>query len=218
MTSLNRLQNICKDAHFTKKGKASFRIIGDGVLQVVKVKYERAFCSDLLYIGLLSMYGELQPECFTSHGCIVRYPIVNCVIQKDIPPVSVPPFDEQVKLLQSNVLPWLDSIRTQKQLVTAITKLDRRWNDEIKIAPYLACGEINHAKKVVREILLQHGFAESNRRLTNDTLFFDALDFAGIGEDPYQELLYMIDRADVDEIHDYLKSNHAKNVSMASFL
>lgn len=218
MPSLNLLQNICKAAHFTKKGKAYFRVTGDGVLQIVKVKYERAFYADLLYIGLLSMYGELQPEWFTSRGCIVRYPVVNCAIQKDIPPVSAPPFGEQVELLQSKVIPWLDSIITQKQLVTAITKLDCRWNDENKIAPYLACGEVNHAKKVVREIIMQHDFAEYNRCAAYDISSFDSLEFRERESDAYYKLMGMIDREDPYEIQCYLRRNYAQNTARASFL
>ena len=218
MTSLNLLQTICRDAHFAKRGKAYFRIVGDGVLQIVKTRYERALYSDVLYIGLFSMYGKLQPEWFTSMGCITKYPVVNCAIQKDMPLVIVPSMDEQVLLFRSKVLPWLDSVDTQKRLVTAITKLDRLWNDENKIAPYLACGEVNHAKKVIREIMLQHDFARMNGAAKDDMPYFDGIEWQWSRRDPLQEVLQMIDRSDSDAIRNYLQNNYTENMKQTRFM
>lgn len=217
MTSLNSLDTICRDAHFTKRGRAYFRVIGDGVLQIVKRQYQRAFYADELCVGLLSMYSEMQPEWFTSFGCITRYPVVNCAMQKDIPLLAVPPMDEQVQMLQDIVLPWMDSIDAQKRLISAITKMDRRWNDSFKIAPYLACGETNHAKKVVREILAQHAFAYDNRSLSGDYPPSDVEEWEKQEDEDFYQLLKMIDRADLEEIHKFLQRNYEQNRVYAKF-
>jgi hypothetical protein len=84
---------------------------------------------------------------------------MNCAAQNEIPVVYAPPICDQIELFRDPVLDWLNSIDTQKKLSIAIRKLDSTWNDAMKIAPYLACAEINHAKKVVNEIVKQHTYA-----------------------------------------------------------
>lgn len=193
-----KLKNICFAAGFTRRGKAFFRVAGDGVFQVIKLKYERVFRADLICIGLFSMYDQLLPQWFTATGCIPRYSVVECAIQATMPLVAAPPMSMQIDLLQSKVMLWLDSIDTQKKLSIAVGKVDRRWNDGLKFGPYLACGEANHAKKVAREILAQHA-----TQLEQDFVWFD--------------LLAMLDRADPAEIGSYLKANYARNMEYAKF-
>lgn len=216
-TKFNMLHHICVTAGFTKRGKAYFRINGDGVLQVIKLQYERAFSEKILSVGLFSMYGRLEPEWFTSIGCITRYDILNCYDQTERSLVFAPAIDVQVDMLRRKALSWLDSIVTQKQLITAITKLDRSWNDDLKFAPYLACGEINHAKKVVREILAQHEFAYYSRSMMGDHPSLDVLAREEQEDNDLYQLLKMIDRADPEEINNYLQSNYARNRGYAKF-
>lgn len=213
----NELKNGCIASGFTQKGQSFFRVIGDGVLQVIKCKYERKLRGDIIYIGLFSMYGDLQPQWFTASGCIPRYSITNCYYQNNMPLVFAIPMQTQIDMLGSQVIHWLDSIDTQKKLIRAISMLDPRWNDRLKIGAYLACGEVNHAKKVVREILSQCDFGRISRnqyREDSNGLLILKRDQEG-GD--FQALLEMIDRADPAEIDAYLKENYARNLTYAKF-
>ena len=142
-----KIHQLCTSAGFVSKGKTYFRVIGDGVLQVIKCKRQQALREDVISIGLFSMYNSLQPAWFTAMGSIARYSIINCYNQNNMPLVFSVPIQAQIEMLSSKVLPWLNTIDTQKKLSRAISVLDPRWNDSLKIGPYLACGEVNHAKK-----------------------------------------------------------------------
>ncbi len=216
MQLFEELKSLCIASGFARKGQAFFRIVGDGVLQVIKCKYERSLRGDILSVGLFSMYGDLQPQWFTASGCIPRYSITNCFYQNNRPLVLAVPLLTQLDMLKSQVLPWLDSIDTQKKLIRAISRLDPRWNDGLKVGPYLACGEGNHAKKVLREILSQHDFARINRSRyeaePNGLLLKQEQE-----DDNLLALLELIDRDDPNEIHAYLMGNYTRNMAYAKF-
>lgn len=217
MLLFDELKKICIASGFTQKGKTFFRLVGDGVLQIIKCKYQRNLGGDIISIGLLSMYGYLQSKWFTASGSIPRYSIINCFYQNNIPLILAVPLQTQLDMLDNQVLPWLDSIDTQKKLIRAITKLDPRWNDRLKIGPYLACGEMNHAKKVVREILAQHDLGRISRsQYCEDSNGLLILKKEQEG-DNLQALLEMITREDPDELNTYLKDNYARNMDYAKF-
>lgn len=212
-----KIKQLCIFSGFTSKGKTFFRIVGDGVLQIVKCKHQRSLQRDVIYIGLLSMYDSLQPQWFTASGSIARYSIVNCYHQNNMPLVFAVPIQTQIDMFCSKVLPWLDTIDTQKKLCRAINTLDRRWNDSLKIGPYLACGEVNHAKKVVREILAQHDFSRLQRIQYHEESSGERSLQRDQADTELQCLLEMIDRADVSEIESYLKANYLRNMEHARF-
>lgn len=211
------VQAICVAAGFVRKGKTFFRVWGDGVLQVIQYKYERVFCSEVIVIGLFSMYDDLQAQWFTARGAIPRYSVVNCYEQSQMPQVFVPPIGAQIKMLQNRVMQWLNSIDTQKKLITAIRKLDPRWNDNLKIGPYLACGESNHAKKVIKEIICQHNYAWHRRMTMQDVPTEKLLVDFERGENRFHSLLDLINRGDMSQVDAYLKSNYDRNMRLASF-
>lgn len=64
---------------FFRRGNAYFRIMGDGVLQLLKFEHERCFSHLSLCVGLYSMYSELEQRLFTSSGCIPQYSVMNFV-------------------------------------------------------------------------------------------------------------------------------------------
>ena len=80
----DELKKLCIASGFTRKGQAFFRLIGDGVLQVIKCKYERNLRGDIISVGLFSMYGYMQPQWFTASGSIPRYSITNCFYQNNM--------------------------------------------------------------------------------------------------------------------------------------
>lgn len=215
--SFHRLKQLCIASGFTQKGKTFFRLVGDGVLQVIKCKYQRNIGADLISVGLFSMYSDLQPQWLTASGCIPRYSILSCFHGTLTPVTFAIPINTQLDMLESQVLPWLNSIDTQKKLIRAITQLDSRWNDRLKIGPYLACGELHHAKKVLREILASHDFGNlQSRKLYEDPSGMLYLKKEQIAESP-QVLLDMISRGSADEIHAYLKTSYARNLEYAAF-
>ena len=207
---LEQLCSICAEAGFARKGNAFFRIVGDGVLQIVRPRYERAFRTYVIFVGLLSMYDRLTPWHFTATGCVAHYPVTNCASRNGIPLIFAPDLAVQTELLRAKVIPWLDSLDTQKALVQAISQLDPRWNDARKIGPFIACGQINHARKVIKEIIGQHAYAQA-RSLTRQTA--PAID----RESQIYSLLALLNRNDPDEIDAFLQENYAQNLNFANF-
>lgn len=211
------LKAVCIAAGFTQRGNAYFRLVGDGVLQIVSKKRERAFRADVIRIGLLSMYGCLKQQYFTELGCIARYGIEQCAYQTNRPSIYALPMEQQLQMLQKMVLPWLDTIDTQKKLKRAILALDPRWNDSMKLGPFMACGEIHHAKKVLTEILAQHSFARISRIQYQEEESGERVVRREQEDLELQELLDMLDRNDPKEISDYLAENYKRNLEYASF-
>ena len=213
----DRLKDICIASGFVLKGRSFFRIVGDGVLQVIKCKYQRRLGGDIISVGLFSMYGCLQPQWITGGGSIARYSIFNCFNQNNTPLYSAIPFQTQLDMLSDQVLPWLNLLDTQKKLISALTKLDPRWNDRLKIGPYLACGEINHAKKVLREVLANHDFGGIGQQEyceePNGMLFLKKEH----AEDDPIVLLEMISKGTPSQIDAYLKENYARNMEYGKF-
>ena len=204
-------------AGFAQKGKAYFRVVGDGILQIIRPQYERVFRSDVVYIGLLSMYDYLMPQHFTSTGSITRYPVSNCAAFDQRPLAFYPSAELQLDLLHNKVIPWLNTINTQKQLINAISRLDPRWNDSLKIIPYLACGEINHARKVAKEILRQHDFAYARRLAYQDTPPPTLNASHSESDNRLCALIALMEKKDPNEIRACLSNNYAQNIIYAKF-
>ena len=147
-SGLTEVQALCAACGFARKGKSFFRVWGDGVLQIVKYRRERAFQSDLICVGLFSLYGPLPPTIFTAPGSRAKYTVMNCYAQNAMPPFFAPPIQTQVDMLRNRVMPWLNSIDTQKELLAAINKLDRSWKDGTKIGPILPAASRTTPKRL----------------------------------------------------------------------
>lgn len=210
------MQALCKSAGFVQKGKAFFRVWGDGVLQVIKCQHERVFRADMIYIGLLSMYAPLQPKDFTAGGCMAPYPVANCYLLREAPAVFAPSMEAQLEMLENGVIPWLDTLDTQKKLCKAISRLDGRWNDSAKIGPFLACGEHNHAKKVIKEIIGDHAYAMVRSVRPRDASVEDMVVRVRQEKEPYYGIIEIIDRGE-DAIAAYLQVNFEENMRCAKF-
>lgn len=72
MNPTNLLKEALAGTGFVRRGSAFFRVWGDGVLQVLKFERERVYRVPGLCVGVFSMYGRLEPQWFTSLGCIPR--------------------------------------------------------------------------------------------------------------------------------------------------
>lgn len=213
---LDQVRKICIPAGFHSRGSAFFRIIGDGVLQVVKLQYQMRRYSYEISVGLFSMYGELQPEWFTASHCIPRYYIGELVSQSDRPILFPPAPNIQLDLLLNEGISYLDSINSQCGLVKAISMVDRRWNDELKFAPYLACGDIGSARRVLKAINDQHGFAQAN---FEPTLVDDVEEYMTRIRKENEKICQLQQMLDNPEcIREYLVENCSRNMQYAWWL
>ena len=205
---------------FAKRGSAFFRVHGDGVVQVLRYEWE----SDgfYLYMGLYSMYGELQKQWFTSWGCIPRYEVLLLDGKRFLPDrwerKGLDTNRMQAELLREKGLPFLDGIQTQKELAEAIFSLDGRWNDSMKLAPLLVSGDYENAAQVLKVIIAQHETVRAHKQAD-----LSAEDFRRHEErwEPvtahFRELLEMVLREDSGQIRDWLKRNDTVNREYAKF-
>ena len=211
---------MLKEQGFARRGNAYFRVHGDGVVQVVR--YQRESDGYYLCMGLHSIYGELMKQWFTSVGCIPRYGVLLLNGQRFLPdPWERKGIDTnrmQAELLQEKGIPFLNGIKTQRELADAIFSLDGRWNDDMKTAPFLACGDYENAALVLKAIIDQH---ESARQHKQEIL--SAEDFQRHRDRwtpvtaHFRELLEMVRREDPAEIRTWLEGNFAKNCQYAKF-
>ena len=220
---------------FTRKGKAFFRVQGDGILQVIKFEYERVMDDYDLSIGLFSLYGELLKRWFTSSGCIPRYSIVNLinertpVISKEINGMVydyvISP-KKQIEILIEKGIPWLNEMQTQEDLIEGIWRFDDGWNDSLKIAPFLMTNQEKKAIRVISSILQQHlpviyqispgreewpEFEWEEEHIQRYENLFPGKD------KEFLNLHRMINRNDEREIRAYLMKNYEQNMQYAAF-
>ena len=97
-TPTSLLKAALQGTGFVRRGSAFFRVWGDGILQVLKFERHSIFEVQDLSVGVFSMYGRLQPEWFTSGGCIPRGSIANFValrfVDHYLPPHSFTKTDD----------------------------------------------------------------------------------------------------------------------------
>ena len=211
---------MLKEQGFVRRGSAYFRVHGDGVVQLVR--YQRESDGYYLCMGLHSMYGELMKQWFTSVGCIPRYELLLLDGQRFLPdPWERKDLDTnrmQAELLREKGLPFLDRIQTQRELADAIVSLDGRWNDDMKMAPFLACGDYENAALVLKAIIDQHEFARKrNQETLSDEAFQRHQEHWVPVTAHFRELLEMVRREDPAEIRTWLDGNFAKNYQYAKF-
>ena len=130
------LYKICIDHNFACRGKAFFRVIGDGVLQTIKIQREKTFGGYELFFGLQSMYSNLPKRHFTANGCIPKYYIFSITGKKgalsleydhDILLPTIDSAEKQVDFLNNYVISWMDNITTQNELINAIIYLEKKF-------------------------------------------------------------------------------------------
>ena len=188
----DRLKAICKANNFARKGTAFFRVIGDGVLQVINYKKRRYAVNHHINIGLFSLYGEIEEQWLTSAGCIPRYSLFalfSPILEAIHCTTLGPPEDTQLEILEQKCIPWLNTILTQSILAEAMCMLDCAsysditpseisdfsgsisttdyawlilWDDSLKLAPYMKSGQYQKALQVVDAIRKQHRSARED--------------------------------------------------------
>lgn len=86
--ALKELARFLKPYSFIRVRKAFFRIIGDGILQVVKFEYEPRGNSYSLQFGFFSMYNHMNNSMFTSFGSIPQFDAMSLVGKKTFDNIS----------------------------------------------------------------------------------------------------------------------------------
>lgn len=227
--------NQCAKHGFKKRGKAFFRVIGDGVLQILKYEYQRAGPHYSLNMGLFSMYGELEPQHFTSAGCVPDKCLMKLIGWKSTsrpdmfdadgncarPPeqwYATP--EEQLDVLTSKGFVYLDQINTQALLLKASFELDSflYWNDYKKLAPFLFIEDYANALKVINALLAQHASAMQSYK---EHFSLEAYSIRLQEQEENDQKLYalrdMIVKDDKKSIQAYLMENHYRNMLYAKF-
>lgn len=233
-TDILALSELCHAHSFAHRGRTYFRIIGDGVLQVIKFEYERCFEHYSLDLGLISMYSECEQEDFTASSCIPRYCVsvfinqstaVSSKINNGIYSYQVMSPQDQIEILSEKGFPWLDTINSSNMLLDALCMLDKgsektvRWNDSRKIAPYLLSNRYECADHVIASILRQHLGPNVWKELPWTSQDFDLYACRYPQKDQkYLTIHNWIEQNDTASIQDYLAQNYAKNMALAKFL
>ena len=212
---------------FACRGKAFFRVVGDGVLQVSKFERYRSRENPVISIGLFSLYGELLDQWVQSRGCIPRYVFYNLFLEDSpdfLSMISGQTIQRQLVVLKEEGIPWLDSIVDQKRLANGICELDISqskkvcWNDGLKIAPFLASNQLENCQKVLRAILDQHHDATLSRRSYMNAEEFQAYQQEiAKGDEELFAILHMVEAKDTKGIYDYLQRNYLINMKKVAF-
>ena len=238
-----QLADLCLANGFVKRGKAFFRIHGNGIFQTVKFEYEHGFWRHELRFGIESMYSDLLPQHFTASGCIPHHYVLKPIGKKDavglmrvqspegkeLSIITIDSPAQQIAFLKDFGMAWLNSITTQEILIDRLCALEPpRWNTPERIAPFLACGNYEDVERVISAILHQHGCAWGgfswNETPWNQKLWTDEMykAYRAMFPDKDEDLEFLqihdwIYHEDKKVIKDYLQANYDRNCGYAKW-
>lgn len=232
---------------FKRRGEAFFRVVGDGILQVIKFEYERVDEDFNLSVGLFSMYGKLLKQWFTSLDCIPQYLAVNFVGKRYIRATGeiydketgvtlvydkeFISTDEQMDILMEKVIPRLNKMQTQGDLIEEMYCLDKIkfvgeifWLDSLKLGAFIAAGQNDNAIRVISAYLYQRlgeivetkGW-EKTYWTEEDVERYERLKLFPEDDEYFTGLFRMVKRNDKEEIRKYLTDNYECNKKYAAF-
>ena len=152
---------LCKQHGFSQQGKVYYRCVGEGILQIITTGYreylddrspertDKHRKSNRVSFYFWSMY-EYLPEAFFNDAkyFIGIYP--EQLTEKKLNPAFMG-LQEQYKLMISHGFPFLDSIKTQKDLIHSVLDYEmigsgtpNYMNSEI-VSAFLLCNEPKEA-------------------------------------------------------------------------
>lgn len=217
----------CMSHGFHCRGKAFFRVIGDGVLQVLQYDNSSRLYNHTIRVGLFSLYGEIEKQWLTAYGCIPRYRLFTLFTQ--LPKTFYHILKQleigvQLVLLENMGFQWLDGVTSQQRLAEAICELDMadmgdiRWNDMLKIAPFLMTGQYGNAQKVLESMICQHELAIASYQKDFEPETSKQL-ILGVSQDidAYKLKLGWIQERNTEAIHQYTSYNFAYNRNQTAF-
>ncbi len=231
-----QLRSICKDAGFTCRGTAFFRVRGETVLQVMKYSNkEHPFHVEIVDVGLFSLYSELLPQWLTSFGCIPtynyryisipRWELERAYWEAQIKTIAITEdvltFHFHLDNIIDSTIPFLNQICSQKALIDGIDYLEYRsrkrkpafpedalrWTDMNKYAPYLYEQQYDKAERVIMSYLNTYGVSQADKQLTELDPRAEEL----------RQLALLARRGNQDEIATYLEANYKNNQKLTHF-
>ena len=227
---------ISRDAGFSKRGAAFFRVCGSDVLQVLLyTKNESPFHSEVISVGLFSLYSELLPQWLTARGCIPsynsryisapRWELEHAYKEASVKSLSlledVLVFHFHLDDFVNCTIPFLNTINTQKKMLEGIDFLEYvscsqkpenpkdalRWTDMNKYAPYLFERQYDQAERIAQTLL--------------DLWHVDQLDQDLSDLDPRAEALrqkiLLARGGNPQEIQTFLVKNFQRNLELTAF-
>ncbi len=225
---------LCSSHGFKRRGKVYFRVIGDGILQAMKLSYERVFQHYSLDVGFRSMYDENKKDDFTAKSIVPYYSIcclqgeqtaVLCKMVDEFVSVHVLSVQDQLAILKEDGFAWLDTVNNHKKLSKTLCELDQTgggsiiWHDREKFVPYLVTEDYASADYVLAAILQQHLYVKAWTTLpwTDDDFRRYAREYPD--KDEWVLRMHdMIASKDYTRIRAYLDENYARNMTFAKFL
>ena len=180
---------LCKHHGFSQHGKAYYRCFGEGILQIITTgnrdylddrspeRTDKHRKSNRISFYFWSMYEDL-PEAFFNDAqyFIGIYP--EQLIEKRLNPDFMG-LQEQYKLMVSHGFPYLDSIKTQKDLLHAVIDYEtieigtpNYMNNEI-VSAYLLCDEPKEALLRLACLHVQNdmAFHSNNQNLRENKIY-----------------------------------------------
>lgn len=234
-------RDICIAHGFKQKKHSFFRVYGDGVLQVLKYEFKtRPFWSERIWLGLFSMYGELQKQWFTNAGCIPRYdsryikipewqrcPAAN---SSTLPLQIAQPDDLEDVLIfhldcseiETDILPFLNRVDSQTQLCVGLDYLERQSSPVIPQSKeeYFRWNDFEKFAPFLAAGLYEEAehticsiLAQHQSATTSDSI--DHTSKLQKDLELFQKLA-IVHQRNIPAIHDYLKKNYEINRHYAS--
>ena len=242
-----RLSDLCEKNGFIRKGKAFFRIHGDGVLQSLAFCYTSHFWHYSLQFNLLSMYSDyrLYDWVFSPAKNVFFHNICTLINHRsdikledrgELPGriwLAYP--EKQLDILESKGFTFFNSVDTQEKLAKALCELDNVgtdakkdytiWNDWHKLAPFFSSKDYRNADKVICANLRQHiDFAYfQEKQIYTKPLPWTEEDINHYrpwfkeSDAEFLEKHKWVVNADTEQIQEYLNANYARNAQKAKF-
>lgn len=230
-TSIKSILNrIANDNGYVSRGNAYFRVIGDGIFQVLKLEKGKRSVDFEINLALYSMYSFLEPQWFTAHSCLAKYSLMRKMHTswRTAFGGTISRWEcceQEIESLQEFIVQELNHVLQQEQLIAMMCKLENIqfghviWNDLQKFAPYLYVGDYANAEKVICSVMDQNIDAYRDRMIRQgQTQMENVLTKFEIQESKIlNELYQMVHERDADVIKKYLNENLQNNLKLARF-
>lgn len=227
INEVKELSDYLKSQRFKKKKNAYYRIVGDGVLQIIMYDYNLNRNIRELSVGIQSMYSPLWNYLSSYPDSFANYPIPLFAGKRDYTEVITSgkreslitmSHHEQLELLRNVVVSALDLVKTQRELLDIMNELDRidqgsiRWNNIARYSPYLFIGEYKYAERVIASILSQHRMARIRKKQWSEENNIPLLlEDNPIEDIELSQLLEMAITHNTQTIEEYLNTNCSRN-------
>ena len=228
---------LCKQHGFSQQGKVYYRCVGEGILQIITTGYREYLnaCSlertdkhrksNRISLYFWSMY-EYLPEAFFNDAkyFIGIYP--EQLTEKKLNPAFMG-LQEQYKLMISHGFPFLDSIKTQKDLIHSVLDYEmigsgtpNYMNSEI-VSAFLLCNESKEALLRLGCLHVQNSMAfhENNRNLRESKMYdeyFEKLDILQNRMSYHDQLIWDIVLGRWASVKEKLHQNFLRNCEWAN--